>query len=119
MRQPSADHPITIGRSDKRVTVSFQGQTIVDTRDALVLEEADLPPVYYVPRADARMDLLERSERRSRCPYKGEASYFTIAVAGRRAENAVWSYENPYPAVADIKDRLAFYPDKVQITAEG
>ena len=119
MKLPGSDHPITIALADKRVTVTFGGETIAETRDALVLREAALPPVYYVPRDDARMDLLQRTERRTRCPYKGEARYFTIVVDGRRVENAVWSYEDPFPAVADIKGRLAFYPDKVRITTAG
>jgi uncharacterized protein (DUF427 family) len=119
MKLPGPDHPISIAATDKRVTVTFNGETIAETRAALVLDEATLPPVYYVPAGDVRMDLLERTDRRTHCPYKGDASYYSVAVGGRRAENAVWSYEAPYPAVAEIKGRLAFYPDKVRITAEG
>ncbi len=119
MKRPSADHPISIGATDKRVTVTFNGETIAETRAALVLEEATLPPVYYVPAADVRMDLLERTDRRTHCPYKGDACYYSVAVGGRRAENAAWSYEEPYPAVAEIMCRLAFYADKVRITVEG
>ena len=119
MKLPGPDHPISIAATDKRVTATFNGETIAETRAALVLDEAALPPVYYVPAGDVRMDLLERTDRRTHCPYKGDASYYSVAVGGRRAENAVWSYEAPYPAVAEIKGRLAFYPDKVRITAEG
>ena len=119
MKLAGADHPISIGATDKRVTVTFDGETIAETRAALVLDEAALPPVYYLPRGDVRMDVLERTDRRTHCPYKGDAAHFSVAVGGRRAENAAWSYEAPYPAVAEIAGRIAFYPDKVRITAEG
>ena len=113
MKQPGPDHPITIVRSGKHVRISFGGKTIADTTSAFELKEASYPAVFYIPRADADMALLARSAHASHCPYKGDASYFTIAVQGRTAENAVWCYEQPFAAVAAIKDHLAFYPNRV------
>jgi uncharacterized protein (DUF427 family) len=119
MKLPGPDHPITITPAAKRVRVSFAGRVIADSAHALRLEEAGYPPVFYIPRADADMSALQRSERRSHCPYKGEASYFSIAVGGRSAENAVWSYEQPFPAVKEIAGHLAFYPNRVDAIEEG
>jgi uncharacterized protein (DUF427 family) len=119
MKQPGPDHPITVTRSGKRVRVTFAGQVIADTTRALTLREASYPPVQYIPRADADMRALQRTDNHSHCPYKGDASYFTIAAGGRSAENAVWSYEQPFPAVAEIKDHLAFYPNRVDAIEES
>ena len=77
------------------------------------LEEKGYPPVYYLPRNDADMSLLVRTTHYSYCPYKGDAAYYSIAIGGGRAKNAVWTYEAPYDAVAEIKEHLAFYPDRV------
>ena len=113
MKLPGPDHPITITRNSKRVRVSFAGRVIADTKNALTLKEASYKPALYIPRADTEMTLLATTDHRTHCPYKGSASYFTISVDGRSAENAVWSYEQPYPAMAEIKEHLAFYPDRV------
>ena len=113
MREPGPDHPIVISRSGKRVRVTFAGQTIADTMNALSLKEASYPIVFYIPRADADIAALGRTAHHTHCPYKGDASYFTISVGGRTAKNAVWSYEQPFPAVAEIKEHLAFYPNRV------
>jgi len=113
MKLPGPDHPITITRNSKRVRVTFAGRVIADTKNALTLKEASYKPALYIPRADTEMALLAATEHRTHCPYKGDASYFTISVDGRSAENAVWSYEQPYPAMAEIKEHLAFYPDRV------
>jgi uncharacterized protein (DUF427 family) len=110
---PGPDHPITITPSDAHVVVRANGKVIADTRRALELREAQYPPVFYIPRADAEMALLERTDHASYCPYKGDASYFSI-VDG--AANAVWSYESPYQPVEAIREHLAFYPDRVEIT---
>ena len=93
--------------------VLVAGRVIADTRNALTLKEASYQPVLYIPRADTEMSLLAPTDHRTHCPYKGDANYFTISVDGRSAENAVWSYEQPYPAMAEIKGHLAFYPDRV------
>ena len=119
MKLPGPDHPITIARNGKRVRVTFGGKVIADTTRALSLKEASYPVVNYIPRADADMSALARTDHHTHCPYKGEASYFSIAVDGRRADNAVWSYEQPFPAMAEIKDCLAFYPDRVDKIEES
>jgi uncharacterized protein (DUF427 family) len=110
---PGPDHPISIERNTDRVVVSVAGRVIADTRDALTLSEAHYPAVDYIPRKDVDMTLLARSDRRTYCPYKGGAAYFSIPVGGERSIDAVWTYETPYAAVAGIKDHLAFYPDRV------
>lgn len=113
MKRPGPDHPITISQEGTRIRVVFAGRTVADTTRALTLKEARYPSVYYVPRADADMSLLTPTAHVTHCPYKGDASYFTISADGREAVNAVWSYEAPYPDVAGIKEHLAFYPDRV------
>ena len=113
MKLPGPDHPITIMPTKGRVVVKFGGQAIADTMRAMTLKEAGYPGVQYIPRADTKMELLEPTAHKTNCPYKGEASYFTVKAGGRVAENAVWSYETPYPAVAEIEGRVAFYPDRV------
>ncbi|MDQ3680649.1 MAG: DUF427 domain-containing protein [Actinomycetota bacterium] len=107
------EHRIWTEESPRRVRVVFAGETIVDSTRARLLHETGIPPVHYFPTSDVRTELLERSDHRSVCPFKGEASYWTIAVDGRRAEAAVWGYEDPLPERADIKDHVAFYPERV------
>ena len=114
MKIPGPDHSITIEPNPKRVRVTFGGRVVADTRRAVVLREAGYKPIQYIPRADLDMTLFERTDRASYCPYKGEASYFSLKVDGRVSENAAWSYEAPYPAVAEIEERLAFYPSRVE-----
>lgn len=113
MKQPGPDHPITIEPSARRVVVMVDGKAIADSHDALIVREASYPPVFYIPRKDVAMAALERSDHATYCPYKGECHYFSIPAGGERATNAVWTYEQPYAAVAEIKDHLAFYPDRV------
>jgi uncharacterized protein (DUF427 family) len=115
MKLPGPDHPIDITLNRKRVQVLFQGHLIAETRGALALKEATYPVVQYIPRQDAEMAVLSKTERSTHCPYKGEASYYTISRDGVIAENVVWSYEEPYPAMSAITGYLAFYPDKVEI----
>jgi uncharacterized protein (DUF427 family) len=110
---PGPDHPITIKRNEGRVTVTLGGRVIADTRAALTLREAAYPPVQYIPRKDVDMAVLTRSETTTYCPYKGEAAYFSIPAGGDRSVDAIWTYEAPYSAVAEIKDHLAFYPDRI------
>lgn len=119
MKLPGPDHPITITPNPKRVRVSAGGVVIADTARALTLKEASYPAVQYVPRADANMALLDRTERVTHCPYKGNANYFSIKTNGATLENSIWTYENPYPAMAEIAGHLAFYPDKVKIEEVG
>lgn len=113
---PGPDHPITISRNPGRVVVRLGDVVVADSRNALTLREASYPAVQYIPRADADMALLRRTDHATYCPYKGEASYFSVAAGGAERENAVWSYEAPYDAVAGIKDHLAFYADRFEIT---
>jgi uncharacterized protein (DUF427 family) len=115
MKIPGPDHPITVTPSGAHVVVRFGGEIVADTHEALVLKEATYPAVYYVPRRDADMRHFARTEHHTSCPYKGEASYFSLVGDGQRAENAVWTYETPFPAVGEIKEHLAFYRDKVEI----
>jgi uncharacterized protein (DUF427 family) len=115
MKTPGPDHPITIAPTGRPVRVLAGDQEIARTDDALTLSEASYPPAQYLPREAADMSKLERSSHRTSCPYKGEAAYFHIILGDVRIENAVWTYEAPYPAVAEIKDRLAFYPDRTRI----
>ena len=113
MKLPGPDHPITIGPAGGHVTVRAGGAVIASSDRALALREADHPPVLYIPREDVAMDRLRRTERHTHCPYKGDCAYFSVAAAGPLGENAAWSYESPYPAVAAIREHLAFYPDRV------
>ena len=115
MKLPGPDHPITITANPKRIRVLADGVVIADTRKALTLKEASYPAVQYLPREDANMELLQRTERVTHCPYKGDANYFSIAANGKTLDNAIWTYEAPYPAMAEISGYLAFYPDKVKI----
>jgi len=115
MKLPGPDHPITITANPKRVRVSFGGVVIADSTNALTLKEASYPAVSYVPRKDANMALLARTERVTHCPYKGDANYFSIVADGKKVENAIWTYEEPFPAMTQISGHLAFYPDKVKV----
>lgn len=107
------DYRIAFEASPRRVRVIFAGETVADTTRAMLMREAGHTPVYYFPREDVRLALIERTDHHTHCPYKGEASYFSLKAGGRAAENAVWSYEHPYPEMAAIGDYLAFYWDKV------
>jgi uncharacterized protein (DUF427 family) len=113
IKLPGPDHPITIEPNPARVTVSLAGRIIADTREALTLREASYPAVQYIPRKDVDMALLQRTDHATYCPYKGDCAYYSIPSGGKRSANAVWTYEAPYAAVAEIKDHLAFYPDRV------
>lgn len=115
MKLPGPDHPISITPNPRRLRVSANGVTLAETSQALTLQEASYPAVQYIPRADANMALLTRTERATHCPYKGDASYFSINAGGKALDNAIWSYEQPFPAMAEISGHLAFYPDRVTI----
>ncbi|TPG53820.1 DUF427 domain-containing protein [Roseomonas nepalensis] len=119
MKTPGADHPITITPNPRRLRVLLGGEVVAETTRSLTLREASLPPVHYIPREDAAMALFEPSARTTHCPYKGDASYFSLKAGGRRAADAVWSYEAPFPAVSAIAGHLAFYPDRVDAIEES
>src|SRR3984885_14088562 len=118
MKLPGPDHPITIEPNPRRVVVSVAGRVVADTQDALILREGVYPPVQYIPLKDVDASLLEGTSHATYCPYKGECSYYSIPIGGDRSVNAVWGYESPYTAVAQIKDHVAFYPDRVDGIAE-
>jgi uncharacterized protein (DUF427 family) len=113
MKIPGPDHPISISPAPGRVIVRFAGRAVADSRRALVLQESSYPPMLYVPRDDADMSLFEPTSHGSHCPYKGDASYFSLHVGDARSENAVWSYVDPFDAVTAIAGHLAFYPSRV------
>jgi uncharacterized protein (DUF427 family) len=118
IKQPGPDHPITIEANPARVVVSVAGRVLADTQSALTLREADYPLVQYVPLEDVDESLLEATDHASYCPYKGEASYYSVPIGGERSANSVWVYRAPYDAVAEIKDHVAFYPDRVDSIVE-
>lgn len=109
------DHPITITPTEEQVRVTLGDTVLAESNQALTLREASYEPVLYIPRSDIRMELLERTEHTSRCPYKGLANYFSIKLPGLVRENAAWSYETPNPVAAPIAGYLSFYPDQVTI----
>ncbi|WP_295845639.1 DUF427 domain-containing protein [Tardiphaga sp.] len=115
MKLPGPDHPISIAPSDRHIRVRAGDIVIAETTHALTLKEASYPAVLYIPRADANPRLISRTDRVTHCPYKGDASYYSINAGGKTLENAIWTYETPFPAMEEIRDYLAFYPDKVTI----
>ncbi|MCW2524487.1 MAG: hypothetical protein JWO63_2822 [Frankiales bacterium] len=116
--QPGPDHPISIEANPNRIVVSLGGRVVADSQRALILREASYPAVHYIPISDADQSLLQRSDSASYCPYKGDASYYSLPLGGDRSVDAVWVYESPYPAVAQIRDHIAFYPDRVDSIEE-
>lgn len=115
MKIPGPDHPIALEPSRKRMRVAFERHVIADTDDALILREADYPPVVYFPMDDVEMAFLAKTGHSTTCPYKGHASYWSIYMDGQLAENAVWGYEDPYPAMSALRGRVAFYPNVVEV----
>jgi uncharacterized protein (DUF427 family) len=118
MTTAGSDHPITIEPNPHRVRVLIGGVIVAETTRALTLKEAQLAPVQYIPREDAQMDLFDRTDHTSHCPYKGDATYYTVTAGGIVARNAVWSYEQPLAGVSEIAGRIAFYPEKVDAIEE-
>jgi uncharacterized protein (DUF427 family) len=119
MKLPGPEHPISIEPSATRAVVCVAGVEIANSANALILREANYPPVLYIPRNDADMSLLERSGHSTYCPYKGDCSYYSIPLGGTKSANAVWTYEHPYTAVAQIQGHLAFYRDRVDLLTGG
>lgn len=111
------DHPITVTPAKTRWRAFFNGHVIADTADALILQEANYPPVVYFPRQDVAMEYMGRTDRTTHCPYKGDAAYYTIRMDSEIADNAVWTYEAPFDQMSAIAGRLAFYTDKVEVYA--
>lgn len=119
MKKPGPDHPITVEPLAETVTVVFNGKAIARSSQALKMQEASYPPVYYIPLADVDRAALSKTAHSSHCPYKGDASYYTVTVGIESAENAVWAYEAPYDAVAAIAGHVAFYADRVDSVSVG
>jgi len=118
--EPSQDHPILVTYKDTPVSISLAGVIVMAAGDHLELSEASYPPIAYIPRDQVDMSMLERFEHTSWCPYKGEAAYYHIRMPnGDRVENAIWTYETPFPAVAEIEGALAVYPNKVDAIKIG
>ncbi|HZU48859.1 MAG TPA: DUF427 domain-containing protein [Mycobacterium sp.] len=118
--EPSTEHPITIEPTRGRVQVRVNGEVVADTRAALTLQEATLPAVQYVPISDVVQDVLTRTDTKTYCPFKGEASYYSVTTGtGDTVDDAIWTYEEPYPAVAAIAGHVAFYPNKAEITVDA
>jgi uncharacterized protein (DUF427 family) len=117
MLKPGPDHPIDIEPATMRWRAKFSGHLIADSNDAVILREADYPPVVYFPREDVGMGFMGRTERSTHCPYKGDASYFTLTMDGQVAENVAWSYEQPYEDMGTIAGKIAFYADRVEVYA--
>lgn len=117
VREPSAEHPITVEPTGKHVVVRINGEVVAESDNALTLQESTYPAVQYIPLSDVVESALTSSETTTYCPYKGDAGYFHVTtVAGDTVEDAIWTYPAPYPAVADIAGHVAFYPDKAEIT---
>ena len=114
---PGPDHPITVAPAGTTVTVHLGDRLIAKTDDALLLQEASYPAVYYLPLDSVDADVLVASAHRTYCPFKGDASYYTLCDGDTVSENAVWTYRAPYDAVSQIAGHVAFYPDRVEITA--
>ena len=118
VKLPGPDHPISIQPNPARVVVSVAGRVVADTRNALTLREAAYPPVQYIPTEDVDFSQLERTDYSTYCPFKGDCNYYSLPAGGKKSVNAVWSYEDPFAAVAQIKGHVAFYPGRVDEIAE-
>ena len=116
---PGPDHPITIEPSTEHVEVRVGDAVIADTGAALVLRESTYPPVYYVPLSDVDETVLVESATQTYCPYKGDASYYSVKGAAGDIADAIWFYPEPYPAVGEIAGHVAFYTDRVSISVTG
>ena len=117
MKTPGPDHPITVAPAERRMRARIGGHVIADSAKAVVLQEASYAPVVYFPRDDVETGFLSRTAKSTHCPYKGDASYYSIMLDGDLHEDVVWSYEAPFPAMEAIAGLLAFYPDRVEVYA--
>ncbi|HEY0718513.1 MAG TPA: DUF427 domain-containing protein [Streptosporangiaceae bacterium] len=117
--EPSVKHPITIEPTQGRVVVRIGDTVVADSTHALTLQESTYPAVQYIPMADVDQSLLRRTETATYCPFKGDASYYSVETpGGATVADAIWTYEQPHAAVAEIKDHAAFYPDRAALTVE-
>lgn len=115
MKTPGPDHPITISEDGARVRARRGDHILADSTDAIVLQEASYSGVRYFARDGVETGFLSKTEKTSHCPYKGQASYYSIFLDGEVLENVAWSYEEPFPAVEQIRGRLAFYTDRIEV----
>jgi uncharacterized protein (DUF427 family) len=118
VKLPGPDHPISIERNPARVVVTVAGRVVADSRNALTLREAAYRPMQYIPPEDVDFSQLERTNHVTYCPYKGDCSYYSVPAGGEKSVNAVWSYEDPFPVVEQVRGHLAFYPERVDEIAE-
>jgi uncharacterized protein (DUF427 family) len=115
--EPTAEHPITINPTGQHVVIRVHGDVVADTHRALQLQESTYPAVQYIPFDDVVSEVLTRTDTSTYCPFKGEAAYYSVTTAaGDTVDDAIWFYEQPYPAVAAIAGHVAFYPDKAEVT---
>ncbi len=117
-REPGPDHPISIGADPARVTARVGDTVVADSTAALRMQEAQYPPVHYVPLSDVDQALLRPSDTSTYCPFKGEASYYSVSTPDGDVQDAIWFYEAPYPAVDQIAGHVAFYTERVALSVE-
>jgi len=118
--EPTTEHPITVEPAKGRVTVRVGGKVVADTSSALTLRESTYPAVQYIPLADVDQSVLSRTAASTYCPFKGDASYYSVQVPGGEVvEDVIWTYQSPYPAVAEIAGHLAFYADRAEVTVDA
>lgn len=113
--EPTASHPITVMPTGRHVVVHVNGHLVAETDAALTLQESSYPAVQYIPLGDVAAELLRPSETETYCPYKGDASYFDVIIDAVTVADAIWTYRQPYPAVAQIAGHVAFYSDKADV----
>ncbi len=116
--EPSAKHPITVEPTQGRVVVRIGDTVVADSRAALTLQESTYAAVQYIPMADVDQGLLRRTDTSTYCPFKGDASYYSVETPGGTVNDVIWTYEKPYAAVAEIADHVAFYTDRAQVTVD-
>lgn len=115
----TAGHTVTITPTDALVEIRLGGRVLATTKGAMRLDETGLPVRYYVPKRDVRMELMEPTSFHTTCPFKGEASYWSVQIDGERHDGVVWAYEEPIDGAAEIAGLMSFYPDRVEITVDG
>ena len=116
--EPSVKHPITIEPTEGRVVVRIGDRVVADSRHALTLRESAYPAVQYIPIADVDASVLRRTDTSSYCPFKGDASYYSVETPDGTVNDVIWTYEKPYAAVSEIANHVAFYADRAELTVD-